>query len=57
MKKENHKKDLSQQKEELYKKWENTGIFDNLRGGLKENISKLYECCASSIILSGDTKK
>ncbi len=43
--------------EERMKKWADLGFFDNFKGTFKENIAKLYECCASTLINDSDTKK
>ena len=43
--------------EERMKKWDDLGFLDNVKGTFKENIAKLYECCASRLISDSEVKK
>ena len=42
--------------EERMKKWADLGFLDNVKGPLKENIAKLFECCTSTLINDSETK-
>ncbi len=43
-------KDLKKRREEMIDKWDKLGFLDNLTGHVKENIIKLYESQASTLI-------
>lgn len=45
--------DKEKLREEVIKKWKESGLLDGLKGPLKQNIAELYECCKTSKIEEG----
>lgn len=41
---------IKKQREEIIKIWEKSGFLDGLKGHVKDDIAKLFECCKSSKI-------
>lgn len=50
---------MKQIREQTMKKWTEAGFLDGITGDVKENIAKMYECCASARLndadITGDT--
>lgn len=40
-------------REEIVRKWEESGLLDGLKGLYKPEISKLYECCSTAKLDEG----
>lgn len=43
-------KDMKKRRDEIIAKWEAYGLLDGLKGYIKPEIAKLYECCKVSKI-------
>ena len=37
-------------REEIIKKWKESGLLDGLHGQIKPEVAKLYECCKKTVI-------
>jgi hypothetical protein len=46
--------DLIDYRKEVTKRWQDTGILDGLKGGMKENIAQLFEADSSYTLSEGD---
>jgi len=47
-------KQLRERRDEIVKKWEDSGMLDGLTGGIKENLAELFQGETSYEILKDD---
>jgi hypothetical protein len=43
-------KDMKKLREETVNRWESSGFLDGLKGHVKPDVAKLYECCKTAKI-------